>query len=172
MPVYADSEQLYDVLGRVFDTVQERPGAIESFTKSNLVIRLRLTEPDAEVLLDGRQPPLEIFFGPRPGEANLELTMTADLLHEVWSGQRKLKDLFFGGQIQTSGNIFNAMKLADLFREAERAYAHIHRSDSAAAQFADSGRGSANLRAGFPLFDARFGHSYCCGRFEVVGPQS
>ena len=131
MPVYADSEQLYDVLGRVFDTVQERPGAIESFTKSNLVIRLRLTEPDAEVLLDGRQPPLEIFFGPRPGEANLELTMTADLLHEVWSGQRKLKDLFFGGQIQTSGNIFSAMKLADLFREAERAYAHIHRSDSA-----------------------------------------
>ncbi len=131
MPVYADAEQLYNVLRRVFDTVREHPDAIESFTSSNLVIRLRLTDPDAVVLLDGRQPPLEIFFGPRPGKANLELTMTADNLHEVWSGRRKLKDLLFGGEIQTSGNVFSAMKLADLFREAERAYALIQRSDGA-----------------------------------------
>ena len=57
MPVYADAEQLYNVLRRVFDIVREHPDAIESFTSSNLVIRLRLTEPDAVVLLDGRQPP-------------------------------------------------------------------------------------------------------------------
>lgn len=123
MPVYADAEQLYKVLGRVFEKVKESPGAIESFTSSNLVIRLRLTDPDAEVLLDGRQPPLEVFFGARPGKADLELTMTADILHEVWCGRRKLKDAFFGGQIQSSGNIFLAMNLTDLFREAERAYA-------------------------------------------------
>ena len=129
MPVYTDPEKLYAILRRVFDTVKERPGAIESFTRSNLVIRLRLTEPSAEVLLDGRQPPLEIFFGARPGKADLELTMTADLLHEVWSGQRRLKDVFFGGQIQTSGNIFSAMKLTDLFREAERAYSQIQAED-------------------------------------------
>lgn len=128
MPVYADAEQLYTVLRRVFDVVKERPGTIESFTSSNLVIRLRLTDIDAEVLLDGRQPPLEVFFGARPGKADLELTMTADLLHEVWSGQRKLKDAFFGGQIQSSGNIFLAMKLTDLFREAERAYMLIQRN--------------------------------------------
>ena len=125
MPVYADAGQIYTVLGRVFEKVKERPGAIESFTSSNLVIRLRLTDPDAEVLLDGRQPPMEVFFGARPGKADLELTMTADLLHEVWCGHRKLKDAFFGGQIQSSGNIFLAMKLTDLFREAERAYALV-----------------------------------------------
>ena len=131
MSIYVDAEQLYTVLRQVFDKVKERPEAIETFTSSNLVIRLRLTDPDAEVLLDGRQPPLEIFFGARPGKADLELTMTADLLHEVWSGQRKLKDAFFGGQIQSSGNIFLAMKLTDLFREAERAYMLIQRNGSA-----------------------------------------
>ncbi len=129
MPVYTDSEQLYAVLRRVFDTVKERPGAIESFTRSNLVIRLRLTEPTAEVLLDGRQPPLEVFFGARPGKADLDLAMPADLLHEIWSGQRKLRDVFFGGQIQISGNIFRAMKLADLFREAEQVYSEIQAQD-------------------------------------------
>ena len=127
MPVYADAAELYAALQRVFDTIKERPGAIESFTGSNLVVRLRLTDPDAEALLDGRQPPLEVFFGPRPGKADLELTMAADTLHELWSGQRRLKDLFFSGQIQTSGNLFRAMALADLFREAERAYARLPR---------------------------------------------
>jgi alkyl sulfatase BDS1-like metallo-beta-lactamase superfamily hydrolase len=131
MAVYADAPQLYTALQRVFDTVKERPDAIESFTGSNLVVRLRLTEPDAEVLLDGRQPPLEVFFGPRPGKADLELTMAADTLHLVWSGQRKLRDLFFGGQIQTSGNLFRAMELADLFREAERVYAGMQQGGSA-----------------------------------------
>ena len=96
MPVYANAEQLYTVLRRVFEKVKERPDAIDSFTSSNLVIRLRLTDLDAEVLLDGRQPPMEVFFGARPGKADLELTMTADLLHEVWCGRRKLKDAFSG----------------------------------------------------------------------------
>ncbi len=131
MAVYADAAQLYAVLQHLFDTIKERPGAIESFTRSNLVVRLRLTEPDAEVLLDGRQPPLEVFFGPRPGKADLELTMAADTLHQIWSGQRKLRDLFFGGQIQTKGNLFRAMELADLFREAERVYAGMQQGSSA-----------------------------------------
>lgn len=141
MPVYTDADQLYRVLRRVFEKVKERPGAIESFTSSNLVIRLRLTDPDAEVLLDGRQPPLEVFFGARPGKADLELTMTADLLHEVWCGQRKLKDAFFGGQIQSSGNIFLAMNLTDLFREAERAYA-LELGNESASRGAHSGEDS------------------------------
>lgn len=132
MPVYTDAEQFYTVLRRVFDTVRERHDAIETFTSSNLVIRLRLTDPDAEVLLDGRQPPLEIFFGERPGKADLELVMTADILHEVWTGQRKLKDAFFGGQIQSNGNLFLATKLTDLFREAERAYTEFQRTGGAA----------------------------------------
>ena len=131
MPVFADAEQFYTVLRRVFEKVKERPDAIESFTSSNLVIRLRLTDLDAEVLLDGRQPPMEVFFGARPGKADLELTMTADLLHEVWSGHRKLKDAFFGGEIQSSGNIFLAMKLTDLFREAEQAYTLVQENGSA-----------------------------------------
>lgn len=130
MPIYSDSEQLYAVMRRVFAEVSKRPAAIESFTRSNLVVRLTLTEPDAEVLLDGRQPPLEVFFGTRPGKADLDLRMETEVLHAVWSGQRRLRDAIFGGQIQTSGSLFNAMNLVDLFREAEEAYSRILASDS------------------------------------------
>ena len=122
MPVYATADELYTVLQEVFAQVNKKPAQIESFTSSNLVIRMRFSGPEAEVLLDGRQPPLEVFFGTRPGKADLELAMAADLLHQIWLGQAKLKEAFFGGQIQTKGNILRAMKLTDLFQEAENAY--------------------------------------------------
>ncbi len=122
MPVYATADEFYVVLKEVFARVNEKPEHIETFTSSNLVIRMRFSGPEAEILLDGRQPPLEVFFGPRPGNADLEMVMAADLLHRIWLGQAKLKEAFFGGQIQTKGNILRAMKLTDLFREAETAY--------------------------------------------------
>ncbi|RLT37111.1 MAG: hypothetical protein DWI57_14015 [Chloroflexi bacterium] len=122
MPVYTTADELYTVLKLVFARVNQKPEQIETFTSSNLVIRMRFSGPEAEVLLDGRQPPLEVFFGPRPGNADLEMAMAADLLHRIWLGQAKLREAFFGGQIQTKGNILRAMKLTDLFREAEIAY--------------------------------------------------
>jgi hypothetical protein len=125
MAIYQSDTQLYEVLGDVFERVAQNPDHIESFTKSNLVIRMRFHEPQAEILLDGRQPPLGVFFGPRPGRADLELEMPADLLHQIWMNEEKLRDAFFGGRIKSKGNIFRVMKLADLFREAERVYPDI-----------------------------------------------
>lgn len=125
MPFYSTADELYTVLQDVFDEVKQHPEHIATFTSSNLVIRMRFSGPEAEVLLDGRQPPLEVFYGERPGDANLELAMEADLLHRIWLGQTPLKDAFFGGQIRTKGNVLRAMKLNDLFREAEKAYPQV-----------------------------------------------
>lgn len=125
MPVYATADELYAVLKEVFDLVNKEPAHITAFTSSNLVIRIRFSGPEAEVLLDGRQPPLEVFFGNRPGAADLELAMQADLLHKIWLGQTEMKNAFFSGQIQMKGNMLRAMKLTDLFREAEVAYPQV-----------------------------------------------
>ncbi len=125
MAFYQSEQQLYDVLQGVFQRVNRSPDLIETFTHSNLVIRLRFTDPIAEVLLDGRQPPMEVFYGERPGRADLELTMSADLLHAIWTGDRRLRDAFFSGDIATKGNIMRATKLTDLFREAENAYPQV-----------------------------------------------
>lgn len=125
MPFYASETQLYDVLQAVFDRVRQHPEHIQTFTRSNLVIRMYFADPQGQVLLDGRQPPMEVFFGERPGRADLELTMQADDLHAIWMGQKRLRDSFFNGDIKTRGNVFRASKLTDLFREAERAYPNV-----------------------------------------------
>jgi putative sterol carrier protein len=125
MAIFQSDQQLYDVLHGVFEAVTATPANIESFTQSNLVIRMQTQNPEAEVLLDGRQPPLEVFYGPRPGKANLEVVMEADLLHAIWTGAQSASEAFFSGRIRTKGNLLKAMQLLDLFRECEAVYPAI-----------------------------------------------
>ncbi|HMN27989.1 MAG TPA: SCP2 sterol-binding domain-containing protein [Caldilineaceae bacterium] len=125
MAVFRSSEKLYQVLHRVFEQVSADPAQIAVFTQSNLVIRIRLNDPAAEVLLDGRQPPLEVFFGERPGKANLEISLPADLLHAIWLGQERSSSAFFSGKVKTKGNFMKATQLIELFRECERVYPQI-----------------------------------------------
>lgn len=125
MTIFQSDTQVYAVLQAVFEQVAASPERIEPFTRSNLVIRLRLQNPTAEVLLDGRQPPLEVFYGPRPGSANVEVAMEADLLHNIWLSNQSMTEALFGGKIKTKGNMLKASKLIDLFRECERVYPNV-----------------------------------------------
>ena len=74
------------------------------------------------MLLDGRQPPLQVFFGSTPGLANLEISLPADLLHDIWLGRESTHKAFYSGRIRTTGNLLKAMQLAEVFQEAERVY--------------------------------------------------
>ena len=127
MGIYQDSEQFYQVMKDVFDWIVAHPEHIDSFARSNLVVRMRTTEPEAEVLIDGRQPPMQIFYGPSPGRANLEINLEADLLHEMWLGNESTHKAFYTGQIRTSGNLLKAMQLVEVFQEAERIYPTVAR---------------------------------------------
>lgn len=128
MAVFQSDQQLYNVLQAVFAAVATNPENIAPFTQSNLVIRMKTEAPAVEVLLDGRQPPLEVFYGERPGKANIEITMPADLLHAIWSDQESASAAFFSGKIKTKGNLLKAMSLLDLFRECERVYPAVARA--------------------------------------------
>jgi len=125
MAVFHSADQIYTILQEVFARVADHPADITSFTHSNLVFRIHLQNPEATILLDGRQPPLEVFFGERPGRANIEVTMEADMLHHIWLGQASMSQAFFSGAIRTQGNILKARQLVDLFRVCEEVYPAI-----------------------------------------------
>lgn len=125
MSIFASEQQLYAVLQSVFARLSAEPEKLAAFTHSNLVIRLYLSDPDAEVLLDGRQPPIQVFYGPRPGKANLEFSMPADLLHRIWMNEESTSAAFFSGRIKSKGSLLRATHLIDLFRHVEEVYPAI-----------------------------------------------
>lgn len=122
MPIFQTEEQLYQTIKTLFARLAETPEKTDSFSQSNLVLRLFLSDPDAEILIDGRQPPLEIFYGARPGEANITLTLTADLLHQLWIGEKELPKMLFSGDVQTKGNLLRATPVIDLLAACQQAY--------------------------------------------------
>ncbi len=126
-PVFRSAEHFYSVMVEVFDAVRAVPENLESVTRSNLVIRIRTTGPEAEILVDGRQPPLEVFYGKRPGLANIEIDLPAGLLHRIWLGQESTREAFFSGRIKSKGNMLKMLKLTELFFECERVYPAVAR---------------------------------------------
>lgn len=128
MPIFQSVEQLYTVLDEVFHAVMQHPDNLDSFLRSNLVIRISFAEPEGEILVDGRQPPLEVFYGPRPGKANLEISMSADTLHAIWMNEASTSQSFFNGRIKTRGNLMRAMRIAELFYACEQVYPAIARA--------------------------------------------
>ena len=122
MQFYKDTYQVQEIMQEVFDRLNARPGAIDDFTKHGMVVSIYLDHPKTFIGLDGRQSPVGITFSPDGSKPNLSIRLDADLLHEILLGRTRLRDAYFGGQIKIKGSIFKAMKLADLFRQAERLY--------------------------------------------------
>lgn len=129
MCAFSNHHELYGVLEKLFKEVEKQPALIRDFVHSNLVVRISLMNPEAEVLLDGRQPPLGIFFGPRPGQANFEIELEAGLLHDIWMSQKSLMEALFSGQMQTKGNVIRAQPFLDLLNGCSTVYQRI-RSDT------------------------------------------
>ena len=55
------------------------------------------------------------------------MQMSADTLHRIWMGEVRLRDAFMAGDVQVTGDVFKALRLTDLFRQAEALYPQILR---------------------------------------------
>lgn len=127
MPVFQNADEFYAVMGELSKQLTADPQVVAQFERSKMVLRFRCFDPDAELVLDGRHNPAKAYFGPDgfEGRVDLEIALKTDLLHDMWLGKIRVRDAFMNGQIKTSGNIFKALQLADLFRRAEALYPNV-----------------------------------------------
>ena len=122
MPFYSDPKVIRSIMQEVFDRLNATPGAADDFVKHHMVVSLYLDDPKTFIGLDGRQEPVGLSFSPDGVKPDLAIRLDADLLHNILLGSVRLRDAYFSGQIKTKGSVFKAMKLADLFRQAEKLY--------------------------------------------------
>ncbi len=124
---YQSPEQLREVAEALIDRMAQDPRAGSDLSSSGMLIAINVREPNLIIRLDGRHNPASVAFGPASEKPNLEIGLKAETLHKIWLGQLRVRDAYFGGKISTKGNVFSAMKLADIFHEAERLYPVILR---------------------------------------------
>jgi hypothetical protein len=87
----------------VFDYVAQHPEHIESFTRSNLVIRMRTTTRTPKCCWMAASRPLQVFFGPTPGRANLEISLPPTCCTRCGWERESTHQAFYSGRIRTYG---------------------------------------------------------------------
>jgi len=130
MTFYEDVSRLHAVLRRLFDEIESaNPRAADLLHRSRLLIRLKTTAPTTDIWINGRQRPLDIYFGHARLHANLEVALTGDSLHQILLGELSLTKALGSGRLQVEGPIWKAKALADLFEQGQAVYPQILREE-------------------------------------------
>lgn len=125
MPVFADSDAFYTVMQKMVDKLALDQAAVDSFKRAKMAVRFNCTDPQVVMILDGQHNPVRALFGAQALRADLDLSLTTDLLHDLLLGKKRIRDSFMAGQIKVSGNVFRAMQLAEPLRHVETIYPQV-----------------------------------------------
>lgn len=128
MPVYQNSDQLYEGLKLLFGKIQgQGPGATRAVLSSRLAIRLQCAAPPAQVLIDGRLNPVKIFYGSSPLRPDLDVALTADALHEILMGDLSLRKALGSGVMKVRGPVWKTFALEEILHHGRALYPQVAR---------------------------------------------
>jgi hypothetical protein len=128
MPFFADSDQFYACTRALFARIQEQvPDATDDILSSQLAIRFRCTEPNAELTVNGRQRPVQTTFGPSQVRPTLDIELKADTLHSIMLGELSLKEALAHKRLRVRGPVWKTRALANLFYQGQSLYPQVLR---------------------------------------------
>src|SRR5262245_25949134 len=114
MSVFQDSQQFYDTVGELLRRAARDPNVGPTVARSETVLQLRYSEPEAQITIDARGVPIQfgayvdVFLGSCDLEPEVVLSMTGDLAHEFWLGRVNLASALAQRQIQATGPVQGA----------------------------------------------------------------
>jgi SCP-2 sterol transfer family len=115
MSVFADAQELYDVLGGFLESIMQDQDIGARFAAANTRFHITYTEPDAEILIDCTTVPPGVHCGQGlPGD--IELTMKGDDGHQFWLGKLNINLAMAKGKVKISGPVSTIMKLLPAVR--------------------------------------------------------
>lgn len=133
MPFYTDTEQFYRNLRALFACVAVNyPRASDAIAAAHLIIRLRTTAPAGEIVINGRQKPVETTFGVNSTRPDLDIQLAADTLHRILLGELSLTKALGAGQLKVHGPIWKTLALGELFTVGQRCYPGILQAQKSA----------------------------------------
>jgi putative sterol carrier protein len=122
---YADAEQLERVYSAMFEAVAD-DDSMQRMVDDQMVINFRLSDPDADIWVDGRSAPVVTTFAPIEGvSATLTATLSADSMHELLLGTLPLGRALLFRKLKVSGSRSKAMGLEPLLHACQAVYPEI-----------------------------------------------
>ena len=128
MPFYASSEQFYNAMQLLFERLRSsEANPVDKLAASHLSIRMRFSNPSAEIAVNGRQKPVTITYGPSQDRPDLDVEMSIDTFHKILTHEVSLKSAFANRQMKVLGPIWKTAPLADILTAGREIYPQILR---------------------------------------------
>jgi 2-oxoisovalerate dehydrogenase E1 component len=125
MPVFDSTDQLYRVMGRLFDEIASRPEIADALVEAKMVVRFRWRDPEGEATIDLRSAPIRSTMGPSGIEPDVEMIQSADVAHRFWLGLLNVPQAIATRQVVSKGSVPKALKLLPAIKPAFDLYRQV-----------------------------------------------
>lgn len=125
MKPYTDSAQLQRALQTLFTRIAADSAAVRSLTESRLILRFMISDPTAEVLINGRTDPPQVRYAGSGLRPDLDIHLSADSLHRILLRELRLRDAVTSGKLKVRGPMWKSFVLEDILHAAQDLYPEV-----------------------------------------------
>lgn len=115
MPYFSDADEIDTYIGGMMRAAVEDPVTGPKIRAADLVLRMRYTDPQAEMTIFMKPTP-EVVMG-AVGEADVTMTLSGDIADRFWRGDYSLPLGLAKGQVKAQGPVKKVLKLLPLAKE-------------------------------------------------------
>ena len=128
MSTFKSADEVYDYIGKMFETAVTDPTFIEATKESELVIRLTQTDPAAVILIDFPGQKVTCGDAALGAPATVDLRMSSDDSHKFWLGKLNFTLALAQRKVKMEGSRTKALKLLPLTKPLFATYEELLRA--------------------------------------------
>ncbi len=113
MGYFKDADELYEYVGGVFRRAGEDPEVGPKLRAANITAQFTYSDPDSTLTVKFREP-YEVIDGGVDENADIKMTMPADIAHKYWRGEYNFAVGLAKGQVKAKGPINKILKLVPI----------------------------------------------------------
>ena len=113
MSTFSDADEVYKYVGGVFRIAADHPEIGPKMRAANITMQVNYSEPAASLTIRFQEP-MEVVDGGQDDNADVRLSMPADIAHKYWLGEYNLAVGLAKGQVKAKGPVNKILKLVPI----------------------------------------------------------
>jgi hypothetical protein len=113
MSTFNDAAEVYEYIGGVFRIAADHPEIGPRMRAANITMQVNYSDPAASLTVRF-QDPMEVIDGGQDDDADVRLSMPADIAHKYWRGEYNLAVGLAKGQVKAKGPVNKILKLVPI----------------------------------------------------------
>jgi len=132
MPYFQDADEVYQYLGGMFERARESEAG-PKMAKADIDLQIYYTDPESSLHVAMHGDNIEVHTGGDKPDADVRLSMPADIADKYWRGEYNLAVGMAKGKVKAKGPVNKILKLVPLCKPLFPVYREMVADKDAAA---------------------------------------